>query len=104
MLKSALLFALVLVGCHLLFGISLAIVEATHGIDDQDASFLLAVVFYQLNRPAAWLLTLFGLPTSTFPVILVGVLQWSALALPIALVHQKLQTRGSVGEDRGEQV
>jgi hypothetical protein len=45
-------FALFLVGAHVLLGLSLLVIEATHGINDQDASFAVALVFHYLNLPS----------------------------------------------------
>ena len=98
MLKTTMKYAVFLVGGHLLLGLSLAITEATHGINDQDPSFLLMMVVYQLNRPTTWFLSLVGLPMSTALLVLIGILQWSVLAVLLSALHQYIQTRG-MGED-----
>ena len=51
-MRMILKVALVLVGGHLLFGAVLLVVDAIHGINDEDFSFALALLFYSMYPTA----------------------------------------------------
>ena len=79
--------ALFLVGAHVFLGLSLMVIEATHGINDQDGSFAVALVFHYLNLPSVWLLRSLGGSPEIILVLLVGIVQWAGLAWLIAAVY-----------------
>jgi len=94
MLRTILRLTTFLVGGHLLFGLILMVIKATHGINDQDPSFAVALLFYYLNFPAVCLLRHLGTPPETIPpVILVGILQWGCVASVIAAVYYPFRSR-----------
>lgn len=73
---------LVLVGGHLVLGATLLAIEATHGINDQDASFAVAIAFHYLNLPTIWLLRLGDSGPPPIAVVLaMGIVQWTGIAL-----------------------
>ena len=82
-MKTILKLAGWLVGAHLLSGVVLLVIEATHGINDQDASFAAALLFHYLNFPSVWLLRWMGVAPGIIAVLLVGIVQWTALAAVI---------------------
>ena len=84
MLRTTLKFAKFLVGGHLLLGLALIVTEATHGINDQDPSFALALLVHYMNLPSVWLLNWLGVPNGVIPIVLTGVLQWAIIAFAMA--------------------
>jgi hypothetical protein len=82
-MKTILKLAGWLVGAHLLLGGVLLVIEATHGINDQDASFAVVLLFHSLNFPSVWLLRWLGATPGIIAVLLVGIVQWTALAAVI---------------------
>ena len=93
MSKTILKLALLFVGGHLLLGLVLLAVEAIHGINDQDASFAVAILFHYLNLPTVWVLRLLGGTPEIILVLLVGIVQWAGLALTIAAVYYVFRSR-----------
>ncbi len=81
MMRTILKVALVLVGGHLLFGAVLLVVDAVHGINDQDFSFALSLLFYYANYPGVWLLNCMGVELSVVLLILAGLPQWIVLSV-----------------------
>ncbi len=77
---------LMLVGGHLLLGTILLGITATRGINDQDASYALAMVFHFLNLPSIWLLRWMGAAPGIAAVLVVGVVQWTAVGLLMAVL------------------
>lgn len=75
---------IVLVGAHVLLGVALLAVAATHGINDRDASFALALLFHGLNFPAVWLLRLRGPEPGIAAVLLAGIVQWAVIGAALA--------------------
>jgi hypothetical protein len=75
-----------LIGAHTLLGLSLLAIEATHGVNDQDASFAVAIIFYYLNIPTVWLLRSTSDPPGIALVLVVGIVQWAGVAVLIAVV------------------
>ena len=70
-----------LLAAHLLLGVALLVVEAVHGIDDQDASFALAMLFRALNHPTVAALRAAGANPTIPSVLLAGLVQWALLGL-----------------------
>ena len=88
MTQTILKTTLTLLGGHLLLGVALLVIDATHGISDQDASFAVALLFHYLNLPSIWLLESMGSAPKIGVVVAVGLAQWVALGLAIGmLVH-----------------
>jgi hypothetical protein len=89
MLRTAIKLALFLVGGHLLLGMILLVIAATHGINDQDASFAVAMLFRCLNLPTVWVLQSAGgtIESQIVLILLVGIVQWAALAFAIAAIY-----------------
>ena len=77
---------MVLVGAHLVLGLALLLIEAIHGINDQDASFAVAMLFRFLNLPSFWMLRSMGANPGIGMIVVVGIVQWTSLALLIAIV------------------
>ena len=65
-----------LVAGHLLFGAVLLVVDAVHGVNDQDFSFALFLLFYYLNYSGVLLLRCMGVELSIVLLILAGLVQW----------------------------
>jgi hypothetical protein len=72
--------ALVLVGGHLLFGAVLLVVDAVYGINDENFSFVLVLLFSYLNFSGWWLLKFMGAEFNVVLMILAGLPQWIALS------------------------
>ncbi len=60
----------------MLFGALLLVVDAVHGINDQDFSFALSLLFYYLNYSGVMLLKYMGVEFNILPLILAGLCQW----------------------------
>ena len=86
MRKMILRTIVVLVGGHLVLGLALLSIEAIHGINDQDASFAVAMLFRYLNLPSIWLLESMGSEPRIAAVIAVGIAQWVGLGLAIGVL------------------
>jgi hypothetical protein len=86
MRRSILRTIVVLVGGHLVLGLALLSIEAIHGINDQDASFAVALLFHYLNLPTIWMLRSIGGSPGIGMVVVVGTVQWISLALVISIV------------------
>ena len=93
MLRTVVRWMLVLVGGHLLLGLILIITEAIHGVNDQDASFALALAVYYANWPSVWVLTRFAVPLGAVPIVLTGICQWVVVALALGSVHHLAMSR-----------
>lgn len=88
MLRTILKVGLVLVGGHLLFASLMFLIEALHGVNDQNFSFALALIFYYLNYGTQMVLERMGIETSLMLLFLGGLVQWSALSAAIgAAIH-----------------
>jgi len=101
MVRIILKYVMVLVGGHLLLGIVLLVTEATHGLSDMDASFLITLLVYYLNRPTIWLLDSMGMDFSWTTIVLAGILQWSILAVSLGTVHYSVRCRVRKNTTRG---
>jgi hypothetical protein len=101
MVRTSLRLALFLVGGHLLLGMILLGIAATHGINDQDASFAAAMLFRYLNLPAVWVLrsTRGTIESQIVLILVVGIVQWAGLAFVIAAICHALRStfRGQTG-------
>ena len=86
MMRTILIVGLVLVGGHLLFGATLLVIDAVHGINDQDFSFALWLLFYYLNYSTVWLLKCMSIELSIVLMILLGLPQWILLSFIIGPV------------------
>lgn len=100
MSRTIVRLVLVLVGVHLLLGLVLLVIQATHGINDQDASFAVAMVFYCLNLPTFWLLRHMGGRPGVAVVVVAGVVQWAGLALLIGVICHAVRSgiRAATGQ------
>jgi hypothetical protein len=94
MMRTTLKLALFLVGGHLLLGLILLAIAATHGINDQDASFAVAMLFRCLNLPTVWALKSAGgtIEGQIVLILLVGILQWVGLAFVVAAICHALKS------------
>lgn len=85
-----------MVGGHLLLSLVLVAIDATVGIDDQGASFAVAFVFYCLNLPVIWLLRLGSSAAPPIAVVaLIGIAQWTAVAVVVRSLWQFMSCRRS---------
>ncbi|MFA5189488.1 MAG: hypothetical protein WC740_02120 [Verrucomicrobiia bacterium] len=92
--------AFLLVGAHLLLGATLLVIEATHGINDQDASFAVALLFHYLNLPSVWLLRFIGAAPGVIAVLLAGIVQWAALAAVVVGGYRAIAGRADMAARR----
>ena len=70
-----------LLAAHLLLGGGLLVIGAVHGINDQDASFAVVMLFRALNHPTVLALRA-ARANPTIPlVLLAGMAQWAVLGL-----------------------
>jgi hypothetical protein len=88
MAKTTLKLALFLVCGHLLLGVILMGIAATHGINDQDASFAVAMLFRCLNLPTVWALGTAGgaIESRIVLILFVGIVQWIGVSFVIAAI------------------
>lgn len=87
MSRTGLKLALLFVGGHVLLGLALLGIEATHGVNDQDASFAVALAFYYPNWPSVCVVKSMGSAAGIGVVLLLGIVQWVGVALVIAVVY-----------------
>lgn len=92
-MRTILIVALVLVGAHLLFGALLLVVDAVHGINDQDFSYALLLLFYYLNYSAVYLLKHMGIEFSVAITILMALPQWILLSVILGSVTALFHNR-----------
>lgn len=76
MKRMVLKVSLILVVGHLIFGGLLLVIDAVHGVNDQDFSFALMLLFYYLNYSGVLLLKYMGVTINILPLILAGLCQW----------------------------
>jgi len=100
MRKTVLRTLIILVGGHLVLGVLLLAMDATHGINDQDASFAVALLFYYLNLPSIWLLESMGREPKITVVLAVGLGQWVGLGLAIGVLLRIVVSAFRVVTDR----
>ena len=77
-------------GMHLLLGVILLVIEATHGINDQDASFAVAILFSGLNFPTIWALRSWSEAPSIGGVLMAGMVQWVALGVVVTASYRAI--------------
>ncbi len=81
-MRTILKVALVMVGGHLLFGAALLVI----GINDQNFSLVLNLLYYYINYPAVWLHN-FITPTINLGLfILLGLPQWIILSFIVGSI------------------
>jgi hypothetical protein len=93
MFKILLRFAKYLVGAHFLLVLGFMITEAIHGINDQDASFSLALLVYNVDRPAVWLLKSLGVPFGGMTLLLAGSLQWVIVSFALGAAYHGVRPK-----------
>ena len=71
--------AICFVLAHLLLGFLLLMINALHGINDQDVSFAIAMLFHYANYPTVWMLRLFGVNPSIGATLVAGIVQWGVI-------------------------
>ncbi len=92
MLKQYRNVAATMAGIHSVLLFLLALVHYTRGVSDEDATFLLALLVWFIDRPAIWTL---GPSPEPVGIFLAGTVQWLLIALPVAaLLHGIAQWRG----------
>ena len=90
---------LALVGAHLLLGVILLAIEATHGINDQDPSFAVALLFHGLNYPAVRLLRSLGMTPGIAAGLLTGIVQWAVLGAALAVAWRAVRNFANKGKE-----
>lgn len=92
MLRQYRNIAAILFGVHTVLIVALAVIHYTRGVSDEDATFLLALLIWFLDRPAIWIL---GSSPEPVGIFLAGTVQWLLIALPVAaLLHGVALWRG----------
>ena len=84
MLKQHRIVAASMVGIHAVLLFLLAVVHYTRGVSDEDATFLLALLVWFIDRPAIWTL---GPSPEPLSIFLAGSVQWLLIALPVAALQ-----------------
>ena len=92
MSRTTLRLTLFFVGGHLLLGLILLGIEAAHGINDQGASFAVAILFHDLNLPAVWVLQSLGVTPEIILVLLAGTVQWAIIGWATAALYQAFRS------------
>lgn len=75
--------AICFVLAHLLLGFLLLLINALHGINDQDVSFAIAMLFHYANYPTVWMLRLFGVNPSIGATLAAGIMQWGVIGVVV---------------------
>ena len=88
MSRTTIRLSLFFVGGHLLLGLILLGIEAAHGINDQDASFAVAILFHYLNLPTVWVLQSLRVTPEIILVLLAGIVQWAIIGLATAALNR----------------
>lgn len=91
MRRPILMLTICFVGVHLLLGVLLLVIEVTHGINDQDISFAIAMLFHAANLPTIWVLRLVGVNPSIVVTLVAGVVQWGVLGAGVGAVVRSLR-------------
>ena len=71
------------VSIHLFFALCLLILDDLHGINDQDFSFVPAILFYYANYTGWWLITKLGMEFSVALLTLTALPQWILAGLVV---------------------
>ncbi len=101
MLRTAMKLTLIVILIYSALGVSLLLTEAIHGINDQDASYALALLVYFVNMPSVWLFKWTGVSANVLSVVVVGLFQWSLSAFLVGTVYAKV--RSKLRENTAEQ-
>ena len=76
MVRKRYLFAALPLAIHLLLGVIVLIIDAVHGINDQDVSYAVALLFYYLNWLAVQGLNRMGIELTIIHMLLAGLVFW----------------------------
>lgn len=95
MRRPILMLAICFVGVHLLLGVLLLMINATHGINDQDISFAIAMLFHMANYPTVCVLRLVSVNPSIGATLVTGVVQWGVIGAGVGAVVRSLRRSGS---------
>ena len=103
MMKTFFKAAVFIVGVNLMLVFALFLTEATHGINDQDASFLLAMIVYTLNKPAISAFQSLGVASEMWTLVVGGTIQWAAVSAFVALIIGAVRSKaGFTHQAHGE--
>lgn len=91
MRNPILMLTICFVGVHLLLGILLLVINVLHGINDQNISFAIAMLFHTANYPTVCMLRLFGVNSSIGATLMVGVVQWCVIGAGVGAVVRSLR-------------
>ena len=91
MRRPILMLAICFVGVHLLLGVLLLVINVLHGINDQDISFAIAMLFHAANYPTVCVLRLFGVNSSIVVTLVAGVVQWGVIGAGVGVVVRSLR-------------
>jgi hypothetical protein len=89
--RTALKVVLVIVGGYVTLGTALILVDAIHGINDQDPSFVLWLLVLFMNKPTVWVLDALDVSIRPTPVVLAGIVQWAVIGCAVAAVWNSLK-------------
>lgn len=90
MSRTTVKLALLFVSGHLLLGLTLLGIEAGHGINDQDASFAVAILFHCLNLPTIAMLRSLHVAPGIPVVLLGGIAQWTVMGVATGAIYRSL--------------
>ena len=76
MIRKRFIFALLPLAMHVLLGAVVLTVDAVHGINDQDVSYAIALLFYYFNWLAVQGLERLGIELTIVRMILAGLVPW----------------------------
>lgn len=91
MKRPILMLTICFVGVHLLLGVLLLVINVLHGINDQNISFAIAMLFHAANYPTVWVLRLVGVNPSIGATLMAGVVQWGILGALAGMVVRSLR-------------
>ena len=91
MRRPILMLTICFVGVHLLLGVLLLVINVLHGINDQDISFAIAMLFHTANYPTVCILRLFGVNPSIVVTLVAGVVQWCVIGAGVGAVVRSLR-------------
>jgi hypothetical protein len=94
MLQKLWMIALMPLAIHLLLGSVLLVIDAVHGVNDQDFSFAVALLFYYFNWLPWQVINGMGAEFSIMRLMVTGVPFWIGLGVLVVcfgrlLVHRK---------------
>ena len=91
MRRPILMLTICFVGVHLLLGVLLLVINVLHGINDQDISFAIALLFHAANLPTIWVLRFLGVNPSIVVTLVAGVVQWGVIGAGVGAVVRSLR-------------